>query len=90
MLAQSMHWRRCMKECIPLTDALAQVPHKTPLGMKESCHRQMQWHVCITIPQTLKGTQTPFVVNSVQLHLTAVIATIARQQDNNKTVEVAV
>ena len=36
VLAPSMHCRRCMNERISLTDALAQVPHKTPLGMKES------------------------------------------------------
>ena len=35
MLAQSMHWCRCMNERRPLMDALAQVPPKTPLGMKE-------------------------------------------------------
>ena len=48
----------------PLTNARAQVPHKTPLCTKESWHKRMHWHVCITIPQTL------FVVNKRSLQLT--------------------
>ena len=59
------------REHRPLPHALAQVPHKTPLGMKERWHRWMHWRMCITIPQTLEGTQPLFVVNSVKLHLTA-------------------
>ena len=56
----------------PLMDALVQVPHKTPLGTKEHWHREMQWHACKTILQTLKGNTYAFLfVNSVKLHLTA-------------------
>ena len=55
----------------PLQNAPVQVPHKTSLGIKELWHRWMHWHVCITIPRTLEGTQPLFVVNSVKLHLTA-------------------
>ena len=51
-------------------DALAQVPYQTQLGMKECWHSRTHWCVCITILQTLKGTQT-LIVNSVKLHLTA-------------------
>ena len=54
-----------------LPHVLAQVPHKTPLDMKERWHRWMHWGVCLTNPQTLEGTQPLFVVNSVKLHLTA-------------------
>ena len=74
-LAQSMHWRRCMNECSKnarecrlLMDVLVQVPHKTPLGIREHWYRRMLWCMCITILWTLKGTQTLFVVNSVKLH----------------------
>ena len=56
------------RECRPLAHALAQVPHKTLLGLKEHWHRWMHRCVCITIPQTLEGTQPLFVVNSVKLH----------------------
>lgn len=50
----------------------------------------MHWHVCITIPQTLVGTQTLFVFNSVKshLHLTALNSfvippDIAREDEDN-------
>lgn len=61
------------REHRPLTGALAQVPRKTPLGVKKHWRRQMHWDMCITIPQTLMGTQTLFVVNCIKLHLTAFI-----------------
>lgn len=53
---------------------LVQVPHKTLLGMKEHSHGQMHRCVCITIPQTLTGKQTLFVVHSTNLYLTALKA----------------
>ena len=58
------------RECRPLMDALVKACYKTPLGTGECRHtcRRMHRHVCITILQTLKGTQTVFVVNSVRLH----------------------
>ena len=55
------------RELRPLMDALAQVPHKTPLSMKERWHWRVCWCVCITIPQTLKGTQMLFVANYIKL-----------------------
>ena len=56
------HTQKNARECRPLP----QVPHKTLLGMKECWMRQMLWNMCITIPQTLKGTQMLSVVNSVK------------------------
>ena len=58
----------------PILDTLGQVRYKTLLGMKECW--QIHWHMCITILQTLKETQTLFVVDSVKLHSTALIFSI--------------
>ena len=50
ILAQSMHCRRCTNEHSKMqgTHAIAQVPHKTLLGMREHWHRS-------TIVQTIYG-----------------------------------
>ena len=52
------------RESRPLTDALAQVPHKKLLGMKELWNRRRHWCVCKRILQTF------FVVNKCSLLLT--------------------
>lgn len=57
------------RRCRPLQHTMAQVPHKTPLSMKELWHWWTHGHVCITIPQALEGTQPLFVANFVKLHL---------------------
>ena len=55
-LAQMYEWaQQNAQECRPLTNALAQVPHRTLLRAWRNV--DMHWHVCITILQTLKGTQ---------------------------------
>ena len=43
-----------------LTDVQAQAPYKILLGTGESW--RMHWRMCVTILQTLKGTQMLFVV----------------------------
>ena len=43
------------RERRPLPHALAHVPHKTPLDMKEHWHRWMHWRMCLTNLPTLKG-----------------------------------
>ena len=89
-LAQRMHWRRCKMQ--GSADPCWMHWHKrlTKHRRAQRNHRQMHWHVCITIPQTLKGTQTLFVFNSVKshLHLTALNSfvippDIAREDEDN-------